>query len=282
MDWTLAIDRNRAALKRILSELLGMAGLRGQFTFFPQEGALPQDVALAEKGKGLSPALGSPATLPRRLHRAVLRLLRPAESAARRLVVVAARDIVVTLPPPRPRKPGRKSAFLRHGATGTGIILPKGVRPPDASARSARRTWSLPFADPPRRVGLPRPKRSTVSVPRISVPGVTRPAPIRPRPAPHDPVDATRLALRLKALASVLDDLPAHAMRFARRRARAEAETPAATDTSARVARRMRCLWPLRAGRAPGSLKRARHEVHEVLKDMHYFAWATREQPDTS
>jgi hypothetical protein len=145
-----------------------------------------------------------------------------------------------------------------------------------------RRTWSLPFADPPRRVGLPRPKRSTVSVPRISVPGVTRPAPIRPRPTPHDPVDATRLALRLKALASVLDDLPAHAMRFARRRARAEAETPAAKDTPARAARRMRRLWPLRAGRAPGSLKRARHEVHEVLKDMHYFAWATREQPDTS
>jgi hypothetical protein len=160
MDWTLAIDRNRAALKRILSELLGMAGLRGQFTFFPvsdrfaegeEQGpadlaqvanarsdsgglsALPQDVALAEKGN-LSPALGSPPTLPRRLHRAVLRLLRPAESAARRLVVVAARDIVVTLPPPRPRKPRRKSAFLKHGTVGTGIVLPKGVRAPDAPA----------------------------------------------------------------------------------------------------------------------------------------------------
>ncbi len=32
------------------------------------------------------------------IHRAVLRLLRPAEAAARRLVVVAARDVVIELP----------------------------------------------------------------------------------------------------------------------------------------------------------------------------------------
>ena len=88
MDWNAAIEKNREALKRILAALVAMAGLRGQFTFFPQEGASHQAVAQAEKSK-LSPAL----TLPRRLRNAVLRLLRPAEAAARRLVIVAARDI---------------------------------------------------------------------------------------------------------------------------------------------------------------------------------------------
>ena len=98
MDWNLAIERNTEALKRILAMLVAMAelGSRGQFTFFPQEGALQQGSALAEKSK-LSPAF----TLPRHLHTAVLRLLRPAESAVRRLIIVAARSVVVSPPPPR-------------------------------------------------------------------------------------------------------------------------------------------------------------------------------------
>ena len=56
MDWNLAIERNTEALKRILAALVAMAGLgsRGQFTFFPQEGARPQGAAQAEKSKGLS------------------------------------------------------------------------------------------------------------------------------------------------------------------------------------------------------------------------------------
>jgi hypothetical protein len=39
-----------------------------------------------------------------------VRLLRPAESAARRLIIAAARGIVVVLPPLRPRKPKPKLA----------------------------------------------------------------------------------------------------------------------------------------------------------------------------
>ncbi|MDQ6437832.1 hypothetical protein RB623_27580, partial [Mesorhizobium sp. LHD-90] len=114
MEVSPAIDKNWEALKRLLSMLVGMAelglGAGGQFTLFPQEGRSSPDVAQAEKSK-LSPAL----TLPRHLHRAILRLLRPAESAARRLIIAAARGIVVTLPPFRPRKPkpGTNEAVLR-------------------------------------------------------------------------------------------------------------------------------------------------------------------------
>ncbi|MFI0844551.1 hypothetical protein ACH196_11170, partial [Mesorhizobium sp. IMUNJ23232] len=76
MDGNAAIEKNREALKRILAMLVGMAEMAG----------------------GAS-------TLPRHLYRAILRLLRPAESAARRLIIATARGIVVTLPPFRPRKP---------------------------------------------------------------------------------------------------------------------------------------------------------------------------------
>lgn len=284
MDWTLAIDRNRAALMRILTELVAMAGLRASSTS-PREGEdgsarRGEAEAVAEPGEGVAP------TLPRRLHRAVLRLLRPAESAVRRLVIVTARDIVVTLPPLRPRKPEpkRKSVFLT-ARIGTGVILPRGVHPPGALAPRPRHSLSLPLFDPPRRIARSRRPTSTVSVPRISVPGFTRPAPLPPPPSPDDPVDATRLALRLEALSRALDNLPAQAKRFARWRARAEIarkERLSAPGTAPRSANPPRRIWPLRGGRPPGSLRRSTNEVHAVLKDLHYFAVLALEHPDTS
>ncbi len=62
MDWNAAIERNREALKRVLAMLVAMAGLgaRGQFTFFPQQGAAASRLARAEKSKL------SPCTLNRR------------------------------------------------------------------------------------------------------------------------------------------------------------------------------------------------------------------------
>ena len=66
MDWDLAIKRNSEALKGIIAALFAMLGLDGT------------DVV---------------GRIPHRLHRAVLRVLRPAESAVRRLIVVAARGV---------------------------------------------------------------------------------------------------------------------------------------------------------------------------------------------
>ena len=77
MDWNAAIERHRDTLKCILAALVAMAGL----------------------------ADGRAGTLPRHLHRAVLRLLRPAEAATRRLVIVAARGIVVSPLHHAPRGP---------------------------------------------------------------------------------------------------------------------------------------------------------------------------------
>ena len=81
MDWDLAIKRNSEALNGIVAALFAMLGLVGEVTV---------------------------SRIPQALHRAVLRVLRPAESAVRRLIVVAARGLVVKLAPSRPMPKGHK------------------------------------------------------------------------------------------------------------------------------------------------------------------------------
>ena len=264
MDWNAAIEKNREALKRVLAMLVAMAGLDDR-----------------------------PTTLPRHLHRAVLGLLRPAEAAVRRLIIVAARGIVVALPPARPRKPEPVQSVPRNGI-GTGIVMPRGFRP--GHSRAAPRSLALPLFDPlPRWGASPRPGPS--GVPRISIPGLTKPFPVPRAPSPDDPIDAARLALRLGALGCALDDLPREARRFARWRARAAdaarkpdaagaqkgngRDAAGAQDRKQRAGR-FRRVWPLRPGRPPGGQRRPRHEVHDILSVVHGLAFWALEPPDTS
>lgn len=114
-------------------------------------------------------------------------------------------------------------------------------------------------------------------MPRISFPGWTPLFPIAPKhePLPNDPIDAGYLRLRLDALSRALCDLPRQAMRLARWQARREA---------LRKAGRPGRLSPLRPGpayglRRPGS-PRPEHEIDDILRDLHYFAWEARR--DTS
>ncbi len=268
MDWNLAIERNREALKRILAMLVSMAGLGQQSAFFQQGGAAS------------SRPFPQP-TLPRHLHRAVLRLLRPAEAAARRLIVVAARELVVTPPPARPQKPKPQSAEPVLRSLGIAVIMPAAdfsqpaAGRPAAAAGRAPRLPVLPLFDPLR---LPWPGRPRFvparAAPRISFPGATAPHRLPPPPLPDDPLDATRLCLRLRALGAALDDLPKHARRFACWRAR--------RDRSAADGRRPRRLSPLKPGRPPGSRRRPTHEVHEILAELHHLARETLARPDTS
>ena len=244
MDWNLAIEKNREALKRILAMLVAMAGLAaftsplrgGRRSADRRVGVIaasqpPPDASRRPPRKGeVKPAF----TLPRHLHRAILRLLRPAESAARRLVIVTARGLVVTLPPAAPAQgeaaPDDPAQARRH-------------RHPDAPWRP-----SCPGARPARspcrcsiRSG-PFARRRPVAngIPRISLPGVTAPSPIALRrpPAPDDPLDATRLALRLQALGAALDDLPRQARRFARWKAARGVDAAGAQNKEPRRRRR--------------------------------------------
>ncbi|MEQ1952135.1 hypothetical protein [Mesorhizobium sp. CN2-181] len=265
MDWFAAIEEKRQALKRLLAMLVAMAAMSGG------------------------------PTLPRHLHCAILRLLRPAEAAARRLIIVAARGIVVALPPQRKQKPKTAEPLLR--GLGIAIVVPRADLARAAAARRAAairaarpRTICLPLLDP-----LPRPFRHRCrhvpahAAPRISVPGVAEPFSLPPPPSAYDPIDAARLSLRLEALGRALDDLPAQAKRFARWKARRDAaarEKPA----SGRFWR----ISPLRTGRPPGGrLSRydpvATHprnirEIDEILAHVHALALFVLDSPrsDTS
>jgi hypothetical protein len=81
MDWDLVIKRNSEVLTAIVAALFAMLGLAGDATV---------------------------SRIPSSLHSAVLRVLRLAESAVRRLIVIAARGLVVKLAPSRPMPKGHK------------------------------------------------------------------------------------------------------------------------------------------------------------------------------
>ena len=257
MDWDGAVRKHGEALKRILALLVAMAGLGpGEHAALVRRKGLRSGEAV-----GLVPA----PTLPRRLHRAVLKLLRPAEAAVRRLIIVAARGLAASLPPPRSPKPNSRLR-RRHGpAVQAGWLS---ARPP-----------CLPLFDP-LRVRRRRARRTAGGVPRISVPGLAAPFPIRP-PTADDPVDATRLIWRLAALDAALDDLPGQARRFARWRARMAVRLNAPVrDVRGRL--RFRRLSPLKPGRPPGWRRKPTHEVHEILDVLNGLAFWALEAPDTS
>jgi hypothetical protein len=221
MDWARAIERNRDALAGIVAALFAMLGLVGDATV---------------------------ARISRDLHRAVLRVLRPAESAVRRLIVIAARGLVVKLPPARPKPNGRTSR-KGGGTPGTSFQL---FDPRMRFDFRQRRTD--PRANP--RVLFPW------NDPHLS-PLWQRPQPVAaPVPRSETQVDAGRLCGRLQALKTALADLPGQARRLARWRARRERMR----------ARRPTFTSPLRPGRPPGYRKKPRHEVDEVLGECHRLA----------
>jgi hypothetical protein len=286
MDGNAAIEKNREALKRILAMLVGMAEMAG----------------------GAS-------TLPRHLYCVILRLLRPAESAVRRLIIAAARGIVVTLPL-RPRKPKPKisdtvAAMRRLGLAVT--LSREDFARYEAELKAAERraahprAISLPLFDPPKYPFRVRRRHGPArGVPRISVPGFSERAPLPPPPSPplpDDPIDATRLGLRLAALGAALDDLPKQARRFARWKARCDVavaemrQIGSAVVVRGRTKRgtiRFKRTRPLWLGRPPGGrlspcdpdARRRKNirEVDEILAHAHALALDALEEPraDTS
>ncbi len=260
MDWNAAIEKNREALKRVLAMLVAMAGLDG----------------------------GRPATLPRHLHRAVLSLLRPAEAAARRLIIVAARGIVVALPPARPRKPRPTSTILRNGI-GTGIVMPPASGPAPALSRAARTPClaALRSAAPLERAAR---GRRRAAFPRISVPGSTQPFPVPRRPRPTIRSTPRVLPCASARSAAALDDLPEQARRFARWQARAADRAQATVAGGG--GRRIHRVTPLRPGRPPGGRlsrydpdawggRKNIRDVDEILAHAHALA-SYALSPDTS
>lgn len=216
MDWARIIERNSAALVQVVAAIFAL-------------------LSVAEGAQRIS----------RPLHRAVLRMLGPAESATRRLIVIAAQGLVA-----RPA-PARAMPSLPIG-------------------RSSRRRPPFRLFDRRKRLSPDSGAAGAKTPPRIHVfggdPRVAArwpsPAPPPPIPAPPDDglVDARAVTWRLEALRHALGDVPRQARRLARLRARRAAD-PALRHRS-----------PLRPGPPPGHRKIPVHDIDAVLADCHAFA----------
>ena len=207
---------------------------------------------------------GAVERLSKPLYRIVLGILRPAESAVRRLIIVAARDIVVEPSPKRPVRQGVKSpakaAKAKASQAQTPRVLPI-VRPAQAISIAA---WPL-------QKDAPRPSPASMS--SISIRGFPcssvrqqppraprRPLPTWKRRVDDDTVNARHLFRRLAAIRMRCKTSRARRMRLARWRARPVEE------------RRPQRSSPFRPGRPPGFRQRPKHEVDEILKECHWLA----------
>jgi hypothetical protein len=162
MDWDQAINRQCAHLSRIIAALFVMAGL----------------------GNGASNPV-----IPAPVRRAVLRILYPAESAVRRLIVVMTRGLVA----------GRASFQL---------------------CDPRRVLFAIDRARGPRF----EPRIHAFSEGQLVT--IVGRSPRDARPAACDADRTARLCRRLHAIKSALEDLPRQAQRLARWRARASAKPP--------------------------------------------------------
>jgi hypothetical protein len=221
MDWAKAIAINQAALIRIVAALIAMAGLGGD---------------------------GVRLRLERPTYRAVLRVLRPAEAAVRRLIVIAAKGLKAKLPSPRPFPAGLALAGTRGGRRSFQLFDARerfgGVLRTRASAKAEPRI--VVFDSRPL---VPMFQRRPVA---IAVP--------EPKPEPDGTVEALRLSRRLAAIKLALADLPRQARRLARWQAKRD-RMAGAKSTS-----------PLRRGRPPGHRKEPRDEIDWVLRECHALA----------
>ncbi len=240
MDWDLVISSNRERLLRIVAALFAMAGL--------VHGADGPDTRSVY--------------LPRSLRLAILLVLRPAESAVRRLIIIAARGLVLKARASRPFPAG----------------FPQGL--PPAARPDASRLPAFALTDPLKHLRVEGQTRFAGLQPHIRSledDAVVFMLPqFRASPPVPDYLDAPeRLCARLSTLRRALDELPKQARRLARWRARRDVlllERARQCQSGRFVRFKPIRISPTRPGLPPGHRQRHVHEVDGVLGDCHYFA----------
>lgn len=232
MDWTLAIDRHREPLLRIVATLFAMIGLT--------------DGGLVER-------------LARPRYRRVLALLRPAEAAVRRLIIAAARDLVVKprVERPEPKRPaGSRKGKHRRSFRLFDPLPGHGRSHGHSNAKHVEPRIRFFDADP-----LSPLFRRAASPPLVPDP--------KPESARDSTVKAKSLCRRLDAIRHALQDLPRQARRYARWRAKAAAESNPQIEKK------------LRLRRLPFLVRKTNHEVHAILTECEWLA-RTALAPDSS
>ncbi len=213
MDWARAVERNRIAITRIVAEIFALLGLAAGET--------------AER-------------LPHALYLAAERLLRPTESALRRLIVIAARGLVVKLPPKRIRSKGQKVARKASGRmlfrlfdTRKRFDFIKAENPLLVYVKTYSSNPFNPFDNMYQR----RTEKLAVNT------------------------SAEQLCRRLATVAQALETIPHQAQRLARWQQRRKVmEKPKFTS-------------PLRPGLPPGLRVKPTAEVDFVLQECHGLVW---------
>ena len=205
--------------------------------------------------------------LPRHVRNGILLILRPAESATRRIVALVARHEAVPVyvaPPKRDR--------LKNKGDGK----KRGPRAPQFCLIDPRKYF--PELHPNRRTPRRKPKQNGSTEPQIQV----RIAGFDGEPdfviwsepkavlTPEDEVSAKALYRRLLALKLALEDMPQQAKRYVREVAKRKAAAPGPKSVP-----------PLRMGLPPGYRRKHIYEVDEILWDCHCLL-RQEPAPDTS
>jgi hypothetical protein len=221
MDWIRAIDLNRTALTRIVGALMSLLA--------------------AQRGS----------VLPVPVYQLLSRLLHPAESAVRRLIVIAARGLVVSVPAPRPMPKG-----LVIAGTDARLVFP---------LFDTRKQFG-DVEDEPQHLTGPRIRSIDAPNPRsLFLAQFAKPS----APGAISEADSVRVSRRLMMIKQALDTLPRQAIRMARwLKRRAEMTQP-------------KFKSPLRPGPPPGLRKRSKDEIDEILRECHALAWDAL-RPNTS
>ena len=230
MDRNAAIEHHRVPLLGAIAELFAKIGLT--------EG-------------------GSVERVPKALHAYVLRRLRTAESAVRRLIVAAARDIVVEYKPRPPAPPKKPKTSTKDKTTAVVEGSPKRKRRPSFNLFDTLKRFGRRFKRKGRR---PEPHVYSLESFLQRRPAVAAPDPVEQDTVDDGMVSAANLVRRLIAVMDAVQDIPGHAMRFARWEARPKED------------RRPERWSPLRAGRPPGYRQRPIHAVDAILKECHWLA----------
>jgi hypothetical protein len=229
LDWTLAITRNRDQLKGIVLGLFVLAKMRVNGSLF---------------------------TLPRSTLAAIMLVLRPAESAVRRLIVIAAHGLVAKSQPTRP------FVILGHRPEDPAFAIPGAMG----------RTCAFKLFDPLKSFD-PEAIWDNDQVTYESGYGLTTSTIAHDTSRDHQPVDATHLGQRLNALIRALDNLPHQARRLVRWQKKRDALLKVSKPTR---------ISPIRPGLPPGWRERKLHEIDDVLRECHGLAHDRLNGPDSS
>jgi hypothetical protein len=211
MDWTKAITTNHEALREIIAEIAALLklALTGTATAWPHE-----------------------------IQAQARRLLRPAESALRRLIIIMARDVTVKLPPLRPMPKGLVIKVSGQGQPRFRLYdTRKRFRPLDGERPEGKRGPCIRF---------------------MALPNPLIPAALTQKPRPNR---VAGLARRLAALKLAFETLPQQARRMARWQLRRQAKE------------KVKFKSPLRPGHPPGHQRRPRLEIDHVLEVCHGLAF---------